>query len=93
MNQKWPIPNKDGSISWMTEAEAALKAWPEIMELNSRKQSGIRYFLFTESNPDTAQEIIDGDLESLKKSNFNAKHPTRWEIIIIYLNIIILYFN
>lgn len=61
----------------MTENEAMLKAMPELIEFGKRKLDSIRYFLFTQANPDTAQEIVDGDLESLKKTNFNSRHPTR----------------
>ncbi|KAL5277424.1 hypothetical protein ACFFRR_002579 [Megaselia abdita] len=77
LEKKWPIPRQDGSVSWLTENEARLEALPELMAFNTKKLDSIKYFLYTPYNLDTAQEIIEGDLESLKKSNFNAKHPTR----------------
>lgn len=61
----------------MTEDEARFEALPELVILHSRKLDSIRYFLFTQSNPDKSQEIFEEDLESLKKSNWNANHPTR----------------
>lgn len=78
MAARWPIPSKSGIITWLTEKEAKNKAQPEFISFEWRKfDSSIRYFLFTQSNPDVAQEIIEKNLESLKKSNFNASHPTR----------------
>lgn len=77
LGEKLPIPNRDGSVTWLTETEAKLEALSELKSFESRKLDTIKYFLFTRSNPDKAQEIIDGDLESLRSSNFNASNPTR----------------
>lgn len=53
----------------------AFTGW--LRNLQTRKLESIKFFLFTATNPDTGQELVEGDIVSLKKSNFNASHPTK----------------
>lgn len=84
-DQKWLVPQIDGSLKWMTEQEAkdqTIKT--EIIEqikwaLNhfSNKRRKVRFFLYTQRNPVKWQEIDMERPETLERSNFNVSHPTR----------------
>ncbi|XP_055836689.1 lipoprotein lipase-like [Episyrphus balteatus] len=76
----WPIPQYNGTFLWMTEDQA-------IEEANLAKEDGsrqtfdkIKFFLYTAANPTKPTEIIKDDPESLARSNFDFKNPTRFWI-------------
>ncbi|XP_055850409.1 lipoprotein lipase-like [Episyrphus balteatus] len=75
----WPIPQKNGSILWMTEEQALTEADDSPLE---KKQTfdKIKFFLYTEANPTEPIEIIKDDLKSLVRSKFDFKNPTRFMI-------------
>lgn len=84
-DQKWLVPQFDGSLKWMTEQEAKDQTLnTEIIEqikwvVNhfKNKRRKVRFLLFTQKNPAKWQEIDMERPETLERSNFNASHPTR----------------
>ncbi|XP_053959309.1 phospholipase A1-like [Anastrepha ludens] len=73
----WYVPQLDGSLQWMTEAEAeALSETP-----TGRASATLYFHLYTRENPTTADTLDADDTESLQKSHFNKDYPT---IIIIH---------
>ncbi|XP_054742095.1 pancreatic lipase-related protein 2-like [Anastrepha obliqua] len=73
----WYVPQLDGSLQWMTEAEAEA-----LSETATSRASATLYFhLYTRENPTTADTLDTDDTESLQKSHFNKDYPT---IIIIH---------
>ncbi|XP_055836687.1 phospholipase A1-like [Episyrphus balteatus] len=78
----WPIPQRNGSILWMTEEEAEFEAslTEEHETTFGEKSDKVRFFLFTQQNPTESIELFPNDLESLMNSTFDAKNPTRFMI-------------
>ncbi|XP_055921564.1 phospholipase A1-like [Eupeodes corollae] len=79
----WPIPQRNGSIIWMTEEEAWLEAEQTeqgAMNFGTQNERKVRFFLYTQQNPRESIELFINDTETLKKSTFNSKYPTRFMI-------------
>ncbi|KAL5280664.1 hypothetical protein ACFFRR_004588 [Megaselia abdita] len=85
-DQKWLVPQFDGSFEWMTEQEAKdrtikteiieeIKWARENFKYNKRKK--VQFFLYTQKNPVKWQELDIDSPETLERSHFNASHPTR----------------
>ncbi|XP_055844916.1 phospholipase A1 VesT1.02-like [Episyrphus balteatus] len=73
----WFVPQKDGSLKWVTEEEAQMEARSELMSRKKSKEAKVDFYLYTQDSPDEGQKIIIGDLDSLKNAGFNKKHETR----------------
>lgn len=84
-DQKWFVPQFDGSFKWMNEQEAKEQTLnTEIVEQIKwvvshfkNKRRKVRFLLFTQKNPVKWQEIDMERPETLERSHFNASHPTR----------------
>ncbi|XP_055919604.1 phospholipase A1-like [Eupeodes corollae] len=83
-NAVWPIPQRNGSILWMTEEKAMIEATltEELHQttFKTNRSDKVRFFLYTQDNPTESVEIFLNDEESLMRSNFNANNPTRFVI-------------
>lgn len=84
-NQKWLVPQFDGSLKWMTEQEAKDQtlATEKVEQIKwvinhfKNKRRKVRFLLYTQKNPAKWQEIDMERPETLERSNFNVSHPTR----------------
>ncbi|XP_055850495.1 phospholipase A1-like [Episyrphus balteatus] len=79
----WPIPQRNGSILWMSENEAqtiALRTENQPSTFEAKKSENVRFYLYTQKNIKKPIEIYLNDLEALKKSTFDPKDPTRFMI-------------
>ncbi|XP_055916671.1 phospholipase A1 VesT1.02-like [Eupeodes corollae] len=81
----WFVPQKDGTLQWMTEEEAQLEMRALTMARWKSKEAKVMFYLYTQESPDEPEEIFIDDIESLENSNFNSAHETRI-IIHGYLN-------
>jgi pancreatic triacylglycerol lipase len=70
------IPNAEGQMH-LIDLEAPQDQDPEPFFV---PENDIRFMLFTRNNPDVGQRLIFRDLESVRNSNYNAAHPTRFTI-------------
>ncbi|XP_055836688.1 phospholipase A1-like [Episyrphus balteatus] len=81
LDKIWQIPQKDGSFRWMTLDEAVKEASAyESQESSTKKFNKVRFFLYTPDNSTKAIEIDKDDPETLARSTFNYKNPTRFYI-------------
>lgn len=46
--------------------------------IESRATGNVKFYLYTQDNPSTAQQLFIDDEESVKKSNFEKSRPTRY---------------
>ncbi|XP_023308385.2 phospholipase A1-like [Lucilia cuprina] len=76
----WYVPQEDGSFNWvdMQEAESYLEAMEQIDDFGLTT-APVKYYLYTKSNP-TKGKKITASAKSIKASNFNPAHPTRFVI-------------
>ncbi|XP_037958062.1 phospholipase A1 VesT1.02-like [Teleopsis dalmanni] len=73
----WSVPQEDGTFEWMTteEFEALKDSTPQ-----GRAAAVVTFYLYTNSNPNSPQEIAINDASALKNSNYNSANPTRFII-------------
>ncbi|XP_055916674.1 phospholipase A1-like [Eupeodes corollae] len=75
----WFVPQLDGSFKWMTMEDAEMEVRREERGRKA-KPLNVEFYLYTRDNPDKPDKIFLNDVESLKKSHFNKKYPTRFII-------------
>lgn len=46
--------------------------------IESRATGNVKFYLYTQDNPTTAQQLFIDDEESVKKSHFEKSRPTRY---------------
>ncbi|KAL5280572.1 hypothetical protein ACFFRR_004517 [Megaselia abdita] len=68
----WFVPNEDGSFYWMSEKESQ-----DIANGINGRAATIKLYLYTRSNPTSPESIDPSSSESLKRSHFDSRHPTR----------------
>lgn len=68
------IPDNDGKMHLVD-----LQSYEEAIEPNFVAEEDVRFYLFTRSNPTTAQEIFM-NVESIRTSHFNENHWTKFSI-------------
>ncbi|XP_055845030.1 phospholipase A1 VesT1.02-like [Episyrphus balteatus] len=73
----WFVPQKDGSLKWMTEEEAQKEAQALQMSRKKSKEAIVKFYLYTQDSPNKPKQIDIGDLKKLQKSSFNSENPTR----------------
>ncbi|XP_055844343.1 phospholipase A1-like [Episyrphus balteatus] len=78
-NNGWFVPQVDGSLKWMTQDEAA-KAEHTLSMGRWFGKLKVKFYLYTQKNPDDPQEIFIGNETSLSESNFNSNDETRFII-------------
>ncbi|XP_065371993.1 phospholipase A1 VesT1.02-like [Calliphora vicina] len=76
----WYVPQEDGTYQWvdMQAAESYLEAMENIDDFGLTT-APVKYYLYTKSNP-TKGKKITASAKSIKASNFNPAHPTRFVI-------------
>lgn len=67
------IPDVDGNLYKVNTMQAMMEPLPYFSP-----RFGVKFELFTKSNPDQAQRLDPENLEALKTSNFNPNRPTRF---------------
>ncbi|XP_055859355.1 phospholipase A1 VesT1.02-like [Episyrphus balteatus] len=75
----WLVPQLDGSIKWMTREQADMDIRHD-ERARKAKPVKVEFYLYTRNNPDEPDQLLLDDVDSLKNSNFNKKHPTRFII-------------
>ncbi|XP_055845363.1 phospholipase A1 VesT1.02-like [Episyrphus balteatus] len=73
----WFVPQKDGSLKWMTEEEAQIQARAQLMSRKKSKEAKVEFYLYTAEFPNEGHQIYIGDSANLKMSSFNSENPTR----------------
>ncbi|CAD7079335.1 unnamed protein product [Hermetia illucens] len=66
------IPDKKGALIPMSADEVSAQA-----NLARLTDFNVYFNLFTNLNPTISQQLVDGNISSIRNSNFNAQFPTR----------------
>ncbi|XP_065371994.1 phospholipase A1-like [Calliphora vicina] len=76
----WYVPQEDGTFQWVDRqvAESYLEAMENINDFGLTTNP-VKYYLYTKTNPTKGQRITANE-KSIKESNFNPAHPTRFVI-------------
>ena len=71
----WYVPNVDGTFNWVPIQAKSIESYAVFQ----RRPTIVDFYLYTRSNPEEPQGI-EASHESIKESNFNKDHPTRFVI-------------
>ncbi|XP_055845715.1 pancreatic triacylglycerol lipase-like [Episyrphus balteatus] len=72
----WFVPTVDGKFFWMTREQFE----NEYDKPNERKTVSVEYYLYTQTNPTSPEELYLDDTDTLASSSFDKNKPTRFII-------------